>query len=494
METAQKRFMKPIGFDTEKYLHLQKETILERAKMFNNKLYIEFGGKLLNDSHAVRVLPGYQYNVKVEVLKQIKDNCEVIMCINASDIGSKRRHDVQLFYEEELFLEIDELQAQGLSVVGVVITQYIEAKSVLQFIRRCKNSNIKTYIHHIIEGYPTDFPRVVSEEGFGKNDFVITTKPVIVVTAPGPNSGKMATCLSQLYHELKKNNIQAGYAKFESFPVWNLPLKHPVNVAYEAATADLRDMNMIDHYYLETTGKVAVSYNRDMETYALLKVLLELIYHKTVYNSPTEMGVNRIGFAILNDDLVQQAAKNEIVRRYMLAVLDEKMGLSKKEEVLRLNSIMKDMNMNEESRIVVVEARKEAERIKRTVACVVLHDGSVIIGREGNLMTASSAVVMNALKYVAEIPENIKLLSPTVIDSILGLNTKFEKRTNTKIRMSIHETLIALGVGSASNPTAGVALDMTDYLDGCEFHVTHRLAVDETNTLVKMGLLVTSDY
>ncbi|KAL7722932.1 DUF1846 domain-containing protein [Entamoeba marina] len=465
------KYKKVFGFDTKKYLELQRDSIIEYAAKFNNKLYIEFGGKLLNDSHAVRVLPGYEYNVKVNVLSQLKNKAEILMCINASDIGSKRRRDVQLFYDEQMFKEIEELQKEGLSILGVVVTQYVKNQFVEQFIRRCQNMNLPIFIHNSIQGYPLDTKLVVSDEGFGKNPFIPSTKPIVVVTAPGPGSGKMATCLNQLYHELNLRGIKAGYAKFESFPVWNLPLKHPINVAYEAATTDLNDMNMVDHYYLQDTGNVAVSYNRDMNTFCLLKVLLEMIFGKSLYNSPTQMGVNRIGFAIIDD----------IIRRYLQAILDEKLGIAKKNEVLRLQQLMKE-----------VEMKKTVP--KKTAAAIQLHDGSIIIGKESELMTASSAVIINALKHIAEIHSSIKLLSQQVIESILLLRKQFEKRSSTIIRMNVHETLIALSVSVSVNPTARAALDTLTCLDGCEFHCTHYLEQEEQMTFNRIGILTTSDY
>ena len=488
------KYTEPLGLDIQKYLTLQRQKILEYSQQFDNKVYIEFGGKLLNDSHAVRVLPGYKYNAKALVLSELKDECEIIMCINAKEIGVKRRRDVQKFYEDELLFEVNELKCYGLCVTGIVLTQFVENSNVSKFIRRCQTENLPVYRHFTIHGYPTAFENVISAEGFGKNEFIETTKPVVIVTAPGPNSGKMATCLSQIYGEIKRKNIKAGYAKFETFPVWNLELTHPVNIAYEAATADLNDMNMIDHLYLEATGKKAVSYNRDMKTFGLLKRMLETIFGTSIYHSPTAMGVNQIGNAIINDQIVRQFAIEEIIRRYMQSVIEEKMGRSKMSEVERLYELMNGLGCTEESRIVVKKAREFSEKCGRVVAAIRLYDGTIITGREGMLMTASAAVVMNAVKYLANIPENILLLSPSVIDSILFLNKEFEKNRSVTIKMNIQQTMIALSVSSSANPTAKVALEMLKYLHNCDFHSTKMLTPEETCGLNKIGVLFTSDF
>lgn len=486
------------GFDNNKYLEEQTEEILKRVEHFNQKLYLEFGGKLFFDYHAARVLPGYDPNVKVRLLHKLKDKAEIILCIYAGDIENhKVRADFGITYEMDALKLIDDLRAWELDIAGVVITRYKDQPAARMFRNTLELRNIKSYIHRPTPGYPTDINAILSDEGFGSNEYIKTTKPLVIVTGPGGGSGKLATCLSQLYHD-SKMGIRSGYAKFETFPIWNLPLKHPINVAYEAATADLKDLNIIDPFHLETYGKTSVNYNRDVEIFPVLKSILERISHnKSVYNSPTDMGVNRAGFGIIDDKLVREAAKQEIVRRYFWYKTEYFKGLTEKETCSRVEMLMEDFKLVPEDRRVVTPARdamkcKPKNGLKSSCgAAIELKTGEIVTGKKSILMNATSSVILNAIKIVSGIPDNIHLLSPNVIESIQGLKRDILNEKSTQL--NLEETLIALGISATTNPTAQLALSSLKELHNCEMHSTHILSSTDESVLHKLGINVTCD-
>ncbi len=483
--------MTKIGFDNQKYLELQSENIRERISQFGGKLYLEFGGKLFDDYHAARVLPGFQPDSKVKLLLELKDEAEIVIVISADAIEkNKRRGDLGITYDLETLRLIDAFRGIGLYVGSVVITQYKSQSTADAFKKRLESMGIKVYMHYNIPDYPANIPLIVSEEGFGKNEYVETTRSLVVVTAPGPGSGKMATCLSQLYHE-NKSNVQAGYAKFETFPVWNLPLKHPVNLAYEAATADLDDVNMIDPFHLEAYGKTTVNYNRDIEIFPVLNAIFEKIHGHSPYKSPTDMGVNMAGFCITDDDAVCDASKQEIIRRYYSARCAQKQGLAENAEVYKLELLMNQTHVTCENRPVVKEAAKRAEDTNLPAVAIELPCGKIVTGKTSSLLGACAAALINALKELAGISHEAKLISPLEIEPIQSLKTKHMGNHNP--RLHTDEILIALAICGTKNPDAEKALMQLDKLRGCELHSTVILSGVDENVFKRLGVNVTCE-
>ncbi|MDU2491004.1 MAG: DUF1846 domain-containing protein [Clostridium celatum] len=486
-----------IGFDHEKYLEEQSKYILERVNNYD-KLYLEFGGKLLFDLHAKRVLPGFDENAKIKLLHKLKENVEVVICVYAGDIErNKIRGDFGITYDMDVLRLIDDLRSYDLEVNSVVITRYDDQPSTTVFINKLERRGIKVYKHRATKGYPTDVDTIVSEEGYGKNPYIETSKPIVVVTAPGPGSGKLATCLSQLYHENKRGNV-AGYSKFETFPVWNVPLKHPLNIAYEAATVDLKDVNMIDYFHLEAYGETAVNYNRDLETFPVLKRIIEKITGKeSVYKSPTDMGVNRVGFGIVDDEVVKEASKQEIIRRYFKTGCEYKKGYVDKDTFEHSKLIMDQVNLKEEDRKVVLPARERAAKLKEenssncTAVAIELNDGTILTGKGSELLDASAAALLNSIKYLANIADDMHLISPVILEPILDLKTK--TLTNQKVSLNCEEVLIALSISAATNPTAQVAMEKLAMLKNCQVHSTTILPTSDEQTLRKLGIDVTCD-
>jgi len=493
--------VKGTGFDNEKYIGEQTEAILEKVKKFDNRLYLEFGGKLLFDFHAARVLPGYEPNVKMRLLKRLKDKADILLCIYAGDIERKKiRADFGITYDSDALKLIDDLREWDIDVLGVVITRFDNQPAAMAFKNKLERRNIKVYTHRYTKGYPTDVDLIVSDEGYGANDYIETEKSLVIVTGPGPGSGKLATCLSQVYHDYRRG-IRSGYAKFETFPIWNLPLKHPVNVAYEAATADIRDLNLIDPFHLEAYDKKAVNYNRDVEAFPLLKRILEKITGgESFYKSPTDMGVNRCGFAIIDDEITMEAAKQEIIRRYFRYRCEYAMGFTDGETVQRVELFMKDFNLEPGDRSVVGPAREaaaeaqEKEKGNEGIYCgaaIELRDGAIVTGENSPLMHAASALVLHAIKHLAEIPPKIKLLPPHITDSIGNL--KMEMLHEKTISMDLEETLIALSVSATTNSAAQLAMEQLKELHGCEVHMTHIPTPGDEAGLRRLGVNLTSD-
>ena len=483
--------MQAIGFDNDKYLRMQSEKIRERISQFGGKLYLEFGGKLFDDYHASRVLPGFAPDSKVRMLMEMRDDAEIIIAISADDIErSKRRGDLGITYDDDTLRLIDAFQGCGLYVGSVVITHHRGQPAAEKFQRRLEALGIRVYRHYIIPDYPSDIARIVSDDGFGRNDYIETTRSLIVVTAPGPGSGKMATCLSQLYHEHKRG-VDAGYAKFETFPIWNLPLKHPVNLAYEAATTDLDDVNMIDPFHLDAYGVTTVNYNRDVEIYPLMKTIFENIFGSCPYKSPTDMGVNMAGFCIIDDDAVIHAANKEIVRRWFDAACANRKGNVDKSVVLKNESIMKQAGLSPANRKVAGAARARAEETGEPAAAMELTDGRVITGKTSKLLGASSALLLNALKLLAEIPDDRHLISPDVIEPIQRLKVDLLGGSNP--RLHADEVLIALSVCAVSDPVAKAAMDQLPNLKNTEVHSTVLLSQVDVNTYKKLGANLTCD-
>ena len=455
-----------IGFDNEKYIALQAEHIRNRISQFGGKLYLEFGGKLLDDFHASRVLPGFEPDSKIRMLKQLIDDVEIIVAINANDIEkSKVRGDLGITYDEDVLRLLDIFQSMGFATAGVVITQYENQPSAVVFRHRLEALGIKSYLHYPIPGYPYDLPRIVSEEGYGRNEFVETTHPLVVVTAPGPGSGKMATCLSQLYHEHERG-IEAGYAKYETFPIWNLPLKHPVNIAYEAATVDLNDANTIDPFHLEAYGETTVNYNRDVEIFPVLKAMMERILGTSPYQSPTDMGVNMAGKAIVDDEAVCDAAKMEIVRRYFQAAVEARRSGTGNEHVQRLELLMNQAGVDANYSPARTAALLKEETTGAPAGAMVLPDGTVVTGKTSDLLGAASSLLMNALKGVAGIEDDINVIGNEVIEPICELKTSTLKSRNPRLHSD--ETLLALSVSSATDPLARQLIDHAGDLKGCD--------------------------
>ena len=478
------------GFDSELYLKIQSEKIEERINMFD-KLYLEFGGKIFDDFHASRVLPGFESNAKIKLLAKLKDITEVILCINANDIEkNKIRADYGISYELELIRLIEKLQELEISINSVAITLYNGQAGVEHLINLLKIRNIKTYLHRPTKGYPNDIETLVSDDGYGKNPYIETTKKLVVVTAPGPNSGKLGTCLSQLYHE-NKNGVKAGYAKFETFPVWNLNLMHPVNIAYEAATADLEDVNMIDSFHLEAYGENAVNYNRDISTFPILKNILTKITGKEIYKSPTDMGVNMIKQCITDDEIVKKAAKEEIIRRYFTALCDYKQGLCSEETVQRLDIMMNNLELKPKDRKVVIPALEKQEKEGVNCVAIQLPNGKIITGKESKLLSAPSAAIINVLKEITGIPDEVYLLAPSILEGIF--KTKQHTSYRTSYCLNVQEVLIALSICSSTNPIIEKMISKLQKLRGCEAHSTYIIEQSELNVIKNLGINLTCE-
>ena len=481
-----------IGFDNDKYLSMQSEHIRERIKKFDNKLYLEFGGKLFDDYHASRVLPGFQPDSKLQMLLQLKDQAEVVIVISAEDIvSSKIRGDYGITYDLDVLRLIDAFQEVGLYVGSVCVTKYTAAPEVEAFEKRLNSLGIRTFRHYKIPGYPNDVARIVSDEGYGRNDYIETQRPLVVITAPGPGSGKMATCLSQLYHEYKRG-VKAGYAKFETFPIWNIPLKHPVNLAYEAATADLNDVNMIDPFHLEAYGKTAVNYNRDIEIFPVVNAMFELIAGKSPYHSPTDMGVNMAGNCIVDDAVCREASRNEIVRRYFKALCDQKVSGNASSELFKLELLLNQAGLTVGSRPVEQQSHAVSEKTGGAPAAAIqLPDGTVVTGKTGPLLGAASSALLNALKKLAGIDQEEDLVSCRAIEPIQTLKTNYLGSKNP--RLHTDEILIALSSSAAENETAAKALRQLSMLKGCDMHSTVILSSVDTDTIKRLGMYLTCE-
>lgn len=489
------------GFDNARYIREQAAAILQRVERFDRKLYLEFGGKLVFDYHAARVLPGFDPNAKISLLKELREQAQIVLCIYAGDIERRKiRADFGISYDLDALRLIDDFRAAGLDVAGVVITRFAGQSSGRVFRNKLERRGIRVCAHPVTPDYPADVDLVVSEEGYGANEYVETQRPLVVVTGPGPGSGKLATCLSQMYHDHRRG-LESGYAKFETFPIWNLPLKHPVNVAYEAATADLKDINMIDPFHLEATGETAVNYNRDVEAFPVLRRILQRITGaEPPYRSPTEMGVNRAGFAITNDEICREAARQEIVRRYFRYSCEYAMGVADRDTVDRATVLMEEVEMAASGRRVVGPARQAADDARRKGkghkgifcgAALELPDGRILTGKNSPLMHASSSLVLNAIKALAGIPDDIHLLSPVIIESVADL-----KRTTLDSRsasLDLEEALIALSISAATNPTARRAVEKLKELHGCEAHLTHMPTPGDEAGLRSLGVRLTSE-
>lgn len=483
--------MMKTGFDNEKYLKIQSEHIKERISHFGDKLYLEFGGKLFDDFHASRVLPGFAPDSKLQMLMQLSDMAEIVIVISAADIEkNKVRGDLGITYDVDVLRLIGEYEKKGLYVGSIVITHYEGQNGAKQFKEKLEKKGIKVYQHYTIEGYPANIPLIVSENGFGKNDYIETERPLVVITAPGPGSGKMATCLSQLYHD-NIRGIKAGYAKFETFPIWNIPLKHPVNLAYEAATADLNDVNMIDPFHLEAYGETTVNYNRDIEIFPVLAAIFEGIYGECIYKSPTDMGVNMAGNCIIDDEACCEASRQEIIRRYYQAVNKVVKEEASENEVYKIELLMKQAKITTADRKVTVAAKKRAEEMGVEAAAIELQDGTIITSKTSDLLGASAALLMNALKYLAGVDHDIHLISPEAIRPIQELKTRFLGSKNP--RLHTDEVLIALSSSAYADENARKALEQLPNLKGCQVHTTVMLSDVDTKTFKKLGVDLTSE-
>lgn len=490
MEKREKNIMK-IGFDNEKYLKMQSEHIRDRINQFDNKLYLEFGGKLFDDFHASRVLPGFAPDAKLRMLMQLSDQAEIVMAISASDIEkNKIRGDLGITYDSDVLRLIDEFRGRGLYVGSVVITQYSGQHSADAFKKRLQKLGIPVYIHYTIPGYPHNVPLIVSDEGYGKNEYIETTRPLVVVTAPGPGSGKMATCLSQLYHEHKRG-VNAGYAKYETFPIWNLPLKHPVNLAYEAATADLNDVNMIDPFHLEAYGVTTVNYNRDVEIFPVLRAIFQQIFGESPYKSPTDMGVNMAGNCIIDDEACREASRQEIIRRYYTAVDGIADGSRSETEAYKIELLMKQENIVAADRTTVSPALVRAEATGAPAAAMELPDGRVITGKTGDLLGSSAALLLNALKELSGIAHDVHVLSPESIAPIQTLKTKYLGSKNP--RLHTDEVLIALSATAAQSEDAQKALSCLPQLKGCQVHSSVMLSDVDRKMFQRLGCDLTCE-
>ena len=483
--------MKTLGFDNDQYLYTQSQKIRERIAQFGGKLYLEFGGKLYDDNHASRVLPGFQPDSKLRMLLQMKEQVEMVIAINAADIEkNKVRGDLGITYDRDVIRLIDIFRGLGLYVSSVVLTRFNEQPGVKAFQARLESLGIRVYRHYAIPGYPSDTAHIVSDQGFGKNEYIETTRELVVVTAPGPGSGKLATCLSQLYHEHERG-VQAGYAKFETFPIWNLPLSHPVNLAYEAATADLNDVNMIDPFHLEAYGITTVNYNRDVEAFPVLVAIFENILGHCPYKSPTDMGVNMVGNCITDDEITREASCQEIVRRYYDALCDVKKGKASEDVVRKLELLMKKASISPAIRTVVPLALAREEETGLPAAAMELPDGQVVTGRTSDLLGASASLLLNALKALGGIRDELHLISPVVIDPIQHL--KVDHLGNRNPRLHTDEILIALSISAATNPTAELAMEQLDKLRGCQAHSSVILSSVDEKTLKRLGVDLTCD-
>lgn len=478
-----------IGFDNNKYLQMQSSRIKERISEFGGKLYLEFGGKLFDDYHASRVLPGFQPDSKLQMLLQLKEQAEIVIVISADDIeNSKIRSDLGITYDTDTLRLINAFRDRGLMVGSVVLTKYLSTPKVNAFEQRLKAKGIPTYRHYLIDGYPANIAKIVSDEGYGKNDYIETTRSLVIITAPGPGSGKMATCLSQLYHE-NKRGIKAGYAKFETFPIWNLALNHPVNIAYEAATADLNDVNMIDPWHLEAYGKTTVNYNRDVEIFPVLKATFDKIYGTCPYKSPTDMGVNMAGNCIVDDEAVRQASCQEIIRRYYTACCDNLRGQNKKDEIYKLELLMNNAGLSCSDRACTVSAQAVAEKTGSPAAAIELPDGKIITGKTSDLLGCASAMLLNALKYLGNIDDSILLIPPEIIKPVQEL--KVSHLGNRNPRLHTDEVLLALSISAVTDKNAHLALEQLSKLKNCEMHSSVLLSSVDENVLKKLGVRVT---
>lgn len=480
-----------IAFDNNAYLKMQSEHIMERIHSFDNKLYLEFGGKLFDDHHASRVLPGFQPDSKLSMLLELKEHVEVVIAICASDIEkNKLRHDLGITYDDEVLRLIDAFRSVGLYVGSVVLTRYDKQARAEAFRQRLQRLGVPVYLHYAIEGYPNDVKKIISEDGFGVNDYIATSKPLVVVTAPGPGSGKMATCLSQLYHEHKRG-IKAGYAKFETFPIWNLPLKHPVNLAYEAATADLNDINMIDPFHLEAYGETTVNYNRDVEIFPVLKAMFTSIYGSSPYQSPTDMGVNMAGNCIVDDAAARSASAKEIVRRYYQAKVDYRRGKASEEVVSKIELILSQGDITDAVRPCIQAAKDKAEATGGPAVAIELGDGTIVTGKTSSLLGASSAALLNALKTLAGIDDLIPLISPNIIEPIQHLKTS--SLGNRNPRLHTDEVLIALAIAATTNPLSHLALQQLEKLKNCDIHSSVILSEVDSGMFRKLHMYLTME-
>lgn len=480
-----------IGFDNDKYLKMQSEHIKQRIGQFDNKLYLEFGGKLFDDYHASRVLPGFAADSKLQMLMQLADQAEIVMVVSADDIEkNKIRSDLGITYDDDVIRLIQEFQSRGLYVGSVVLNKYAEQHRAVLFQKRLEKSGIRVYHHYLIPGYPTNVPFIVSEDGYGKNDYIETSRPLVVVTAPGPGSGKMSTCLSQLYHE-HKHGIRAGYAKFETFPVWNLPLDHPVNLAYEAATADLNDINMIDPFHLKAYGITTVNYNRDVEIFPVLNAMFMKIYGKSPYASPTDMGVNMAGNCITDDEVCRLASRQEIIRRYYQALAGVANGTRTHEEISKIELLMSQENLSVTERPAVSPALERAKATGAPAVAIELSDGRIVTGKTGELLGASAAALVNTLKALAGIPHEKAILSPSAIAPIQTLKIQYLGSKNP--RLHTDEVLIALSATAAYNEEAALALEQLPKLNGCQVHSSVLLSSVDRRTFRKLECAVTCE-
>jgi len=480
-----------LGFDNDKYIRIQSEHIKERIAQFEGKLYLELGGKLFDDHHASRVLPGFQPDSKLRMLSQLSDSAEIVIVISAADIEkNKVRADLGITYDEDVLRLRTEFMNRGFYVGSVVITHYNGQASALAFSQRLERMGIKSYFHYMIEGYPHNVALIDSDEGFGKNDYVETSRPLVIVTAPGPGSGKMAVCLSQLYNE-NKHGVRAGYAKFETFPVWNLPLKHPVNIAYEAATADLGDINMIDPFHLEAYGKIAINYNRDVEIFPVLNALFEGIYGESPYKSPTDMGVNMVGFCVCDDEACAAASKDEIVRRYFTALGKFADGTTSDAEVSKISLLFKQAKITPDYRRTIAAARQRKEESGHTSAAIELADGTLITANSSELLGCSAALLLNATKHLAGIDHEVKLIPQRMIEPIQ--KTKLEYLQGKNVRLHTDEVLVALSMLSVTDPRCAQALRTLPLLNGCQVHATVMLSEVDRTIFKKLGIGLTCD-
>ena len=480
-----------IGFDNQKYLDMQSQHIRDRIAKFGDKLYLEFGGKLFDDYHASRVLPGFKPDSKLQMLMQLKDEAEIVIVINADDIEkNKVRGDLGITYDLDVLRLIDVFRTRGLCVNSVVLTRFADQPATLKFEKRLTENGINVYHHYSIPNYPTDIDLIVSDEGYGKNDYIETSRRLVVITAPGPGSGKMAVCLSQLYHE-HKHGVKAGYAKFETFPIWNLPLKHPVNVAYEAATADLNDVNMIDPFHLDAYGITTVNYNRDIEIFPVLNTMFEMILGESPYKSPTDMGVNMAGNCIVDDEAVCEAANQEIIRRYYAALANQIKGVGSQDEAYKIRLLMKQNKLSTEDRPVILPALRKAEETGAPAAALQLSDGTIMTGKTTDLLGACSAMLLNALKSLAGIPKGVDILDAAVIEPIQRL--KVETFGSVNPRLHTDEILIALAMSAVTNPTAKMAMEQLPKLRDTDAHATVILSETDMRTLKKLGIRLTTE-
>ncbi len=480
-----------IGFDNDKYLKMQSEYIKERVAKFGDKLYLEFGGKLFDDYHASRVLPGFAPDSKLKMLLQLADQAEIVIVIGADAIErNKKREDLGITYDKDVLRLIEEYRSCGFHVGSVVVTMFSGQPTATAFKEKLEKKGIKVYRHYTIEGYPTNVPLIVSDEGFGKNDYIETSRPIVVVTAPGPGSGKMATCLSQLYHD-NKRGIKAGYAKFETFPIWNIPLKHPVNLAYEAATADLNDVNMIDPFHLEAYGETTVNYNRDIEVFPVLNAVFEGIYGESPYKSPTDMGVNMAGNCIVDDDIVSEASRMEIIRRYYKALKAMAEGDDVSNEIYKIELLMKQAKITTDDRKVTVAAKNRAESLGVPTAAIELNDGTVITSKTTDLLGASAALILNALKYLGGVDDEAHLIAPNAFEPIQDLKTAYLGSRNPRLHSD--EVLIALALSALNDDNAKIAMEQLPKLKGCQVHTSDMLSEVDIKTFKKLGVDLTSE-